>query len=252
MSFVVGYQPTLRTKMGFLQERITSTKEGPITSIQAVYVLTDDFIDLAPATTFVHLDATTVLSRELATKVRSYTIRMGYSSCASYKSFRGDPVRELCKPRAKEFLGIKVHKMEMIVQNKNKGQEGGKSEHENAKLFLVLSFEKPNDKRNHVRICWNAKKVFYECASLDHFVPDCPSRTRGQHNRATQTFSMSRSDMRIRTIGRLNSALGTSSRNYAKTRLIVSTSVCDLRNQDDGVPDGKNFVVEIPFRVGKF
>ncbi|CAN6854990.1 unnamed protein product [Brassica oleracea] len=64
----VGYQPTLSTEMGSLQERITSTKKGSITSIQAVYVPADDLTDPAPATTFAHLDATTVLSRGLAAK----------------------------------------------------------------------------------------------------------------------------------------------------------------------------------------
>ncbi|CAN6465177.1 unnamed protein product [Victoria cruziana] len=68
MPSAMGYQPTLSTKMGSLQERITSTKGGSITSIQAVYVPMDDLTDLAPAMTFVHLDATTVLSRGLAAK----------------------------------------------------------------------------------------------------------------------------------------------------------------------------------------
>jgi F-type H+-transporting ATPase subunit beta len=68
MPSAVGYQPTLSTEMGALQERITSTKEGSITSIQAVYVPADDLTDPAPATTFAHLDATTVLSRGLAAK----------------------------------------------------------------------------------------------------------------------------------------------------------------------------------------
>ncbi|PHT48343.1 ATP synthase subunit beta, chloroplastic [Capsicum baccatum] len=68
MPSAVGYQPTLSTDMGSLQERITSTKEGSITSIQAVYVPADDLTDPAPATTFAHLDATTVLSRGLAAK----------------------------------------------------------------------------------------------------------------------------------------------------------------------------------------
>eukprot|EP00187_Rhodella_violacea_P008759 CAMPEP_0174898114 /NCGR_PEP_ID=MMETSP0167-20121228/19311_1 /TAXON_ID=38298 /ORGANISM="Rhodella maculata, Strain CCMP736" /LENGTH=414 /DNA_ID=CAMNT_0016138559 /DNA_START=147 /DNA_END=1394 /DNA_ORIENTATION=+ len=68
MPSAVGYQPTLATEMGALQERITSTKEGSITSIQAVYVPADDLTDPAPATTFAHLDATTVLSRNLAAK----------------------------------------------------------------------------------------------------------------------------------------------------------------------------------------
>ena len=62
----VGYQPTLATEMGLLQERITSTKDGSITSIQAVYVPADDYTDPAPATTFNHLDATTNLSRKIS------------------------------------------------------------------------------------------------------------------------------------------------------------------------------------------
>jgi F-type H+-transporting ATPase subunit beta len=62
----VGYQPTLSTEMGSLQERITSTKNGSITSVQAVYVPADDLTDPAPATTFAHLDATTVLSRAIS------------------------------------------------------------------------------------------------------------------------------------------------------------------------------------------
>lgn len=66
MPSAVGYQPTLATEMGELQERITSTKNGSITSVQAVYVPADDITDPAPATTFAHLDATTVLSRQIA------------------------------------------------------------------------------------------------------------------------------------------------------------------------------------------
>ena len=66
MPSAVGYQPTLATEMGALQERITSTKSGSITSIQAVYVPADDLTDPAPATTFAHLDATTTLSRGIA------------------------------------------------------------------------------------------------------------------------------------------------------------------------------------------
>jgi F-type H+/Na+-transporting ATPase subunit beta len=65
MPSAVGYQPTLATEMGIMQERITSTKEGSITSVQAVYVPADDLTDPAPATTFAHLDATTVLSRKI-------------------------------------------------------------------------------------------------------------------------------------------------------------------------------------------
>ena len=68
MPSAVGYQPTLATEMGELQERITSTKRGSITSVQAVYVPADDLTDPAPATTFAHLDATTVLSRDVASQ----------------------------------------------------------------------------------------------------------------------------------------------------------------------------------------
>lgn len=66
MPSAVGYQPTLATEMGALQERITSTKQGSITSVQAVYVPADDLTDPAPATTYAHLDATTVLDRGIA------------------------------------------------------------------------------------------------------------------------------------------------------------------------------------------
>ncbi|MBO8168506.1 MAG: F0F1 ATP synthase subunit beta [Thermoanaerobacteraceae bacterium] len=66
MPSAVGYQPTLATEMGQLQERITSTKKGSVTSVQAIYVPADDLTDPAPATTFAHLDATTVLSRQIA------------------------------------------------------------------------------------------------------------------------------------------------------------------------------------------
>ena len=66
MPSAVGYQPTLASEMGDLQERITSTKNGSITSVQAIYVPADDLTDPAPATTFSHLDATTVLSRQIS------------------------------------------------------------------------------------------------------------------------------------------------------------------------------------------
>jgi F-type H+-transporting ATPase subunit beta len=64
----VGYQPTLATEMGNLQERITSTNKGSITSVQAIYVPADDLTDPAPAASFAHLDATTVLSRDIASQ----------------------------------------------------------------------------------------------------------------------------------------------------------------------------------------
>ena len=68
MPSAVGYQPTLANELGALQERITSTRKGSITSVQAVYVPADDLTDPAPATTFTHLDATTVLSRDIASQ----------------------------------------------------------------------------------------------------------------------------------------------------------------------------------------
>ncbi|GJU31829.1 ATP synthase beta subunit [Tanacetum coccineum] len=83
MPSAVGYQPTLSTEMGSLQERITSTKEGSITSIQAVYVPADDLTDPAPATTFATFRCTTVLSRGLAAKENSGDIdpQEGSANC---------------------------------------------------------------------------------------------------------------------------------------------------------------------------
>jgi F-type H+-transporting ATPase subunit beta len=72
MPSAVGYQPTLATEMGLMQERITSTKRGSITSVQAVYVPADDLTDPAPATTFAHLDATTVLNRKISSSLGIY------------------------------------------------------------------------------------------------------------------------------------------------------------------------------------
>ena len=69
----VGYQPTLATDMGAMQERITTTKKGSITSVQAIYVPADDLTDPAPATTFAHLDATTVLSRGISELGKNFT-----------------------------------------------------------------------------------------------------------------------------------------------------------------------------------
>ena len=79
MPSAVGYQPTLASEMGVMQERITSTNRGSITSVQAVYVPADDITDPAPATTFAHLDATTVLSRNLAS--------LGYLPCCGSFGF---------------------------------------------------------------------------------------------------------------------------------------------------------------------
>jgi F-type H+-transporting ATPase subunit beta len=91
MPSAVGYQPTLATEMGALQERITSTKQGSITSIQAVYVPADDLTDPAPATTFAHLDATTVLSRNLAAKgiYPGRSIRFNFNNVTSWYCYSG-------------------------------------------------------------------------------------------------------------------------------------------------------------------
>nr|ATJ02884.1 ATP synthase CF1 subunit beta [Porphyridium purpureum] len=107
MPSAVGYQPTLATEMGALQERITSTKDGSITSIQAVYVPADDLTDPAPATTFAHLDATTVLSRNLAAKgiypavdpLDCYSIMIQCAICSWVKLYLKSPSDDRIKIR---------------------------------------------------------------------------------------------------------------------------------------------------------
>ena len=101
MPSAVGYQPTLATEMGALQERITSTKKGSITSVQAVYVPADDLTDPAPATTFAHLDATTVLSRAI-------------SSLGIYPAV--DPLDSTSRILTKEIVGIEHYETAREVQ----------------------------------------------------------------------------------------------------------------------------------------
>ncbi|MGL4949103.1 MAG: F0F1 ATP synthase subunit beta [Anaeroplasmataceae bacterium] len=101
MPSAVGYQPTLATEMGKLQERITSTKEGSITSIQAVYVPADDYTDPAPATTFAHLDATTNLSRKLTEE-------------GIYPAV--DPLASTSRALCKEVVGEEHYKIARQVQ----------------------------------------------------------------------------------------------------------------------------------------
>ena len=101
MPSAVGYQPTLATEMGALQERITSTKRGSITSVQAVYVPADDLTDPAPATTFAHLDATTVLSRSIA-------------SLGIYPAV--DPLESTSKMLSPEGVGIEHYEVAREVQ----------------------------------------------------------------------------------------------------------------------------------------
>ena len=98
----VGYQPTLATEMGALQERITSTKKGSITSVQAVYVPADDLTDPAPATTFAHLDATTVLSRAI-------------SSLGIYPAV--DPLESTSRILAPEIVGTEHYEVARQVQS---------------------------------------------------------------------------------------------------------------------------------------
>ena len=102
MPSAVGYQPTLATEMGALQERITSTKKGSITSIQAVYVPADDLTDPAPATTFTHLDATTTLSREIA-------------SAGIYPAV--DPLDSTSRILTKEIVGVEHYEVARAVQS---------------------------------------------------------------------------------------------------------------------------------------
>ncbi|MDD4688726.1 MAG: F0F1 ATP synthase subunit beta [Eubacteriales bacterium] len=102
MPSAVGYQPTLSTEMGILQERITSTKNGSITSIQAVYVPADDLTDPAPATTFSHLDATTVLSR-------------GISSIGIFPAV--DPLNSTSRLLTPQLVGERHYNIAMRVQN---------------------------------------------------------------------------------------------------------------------------------------
>jgi F-type H+-transporting ATPase subunit beta len=101
MPSAVGYQPTLATEMGALQERITSTKRGSITSVQAVYVPADDLTDPAPATTFAHLDATTVLSRSIA-------------SLGIYPAV--DPLESTSRILAPDVVGIEHYEVAREVQ----------------------------------------------------------------------------------------------------------------------------------------
>ena len=101
MPSAVGYQPTLATEMGALQERITSTRKGSITSVQAVYVPADDLTDPAPATTFAHLDATTVLSRQIA-------------SLGIYPAV--DPLESTSRMLSPEIVGIEHYEVAMRVQ----------------------------------------------------------------------------------------------------------------------------------------
>ncbi len=101
MPSAVGYQPTLATEMGALQERITSTKKGSITSVQAVYVPADDLTDPAPATTFAHLDATTVLSR-------------GIASLGIFPAV--DPLDSTSKILAPDVVGIEHYEVAREVQ----------------------------------------------------------------------------------------------------------------------------------------
>ena len=102
MPSAVGYQPTLATEMGALQERITSTKKGSITSVQAVYVPADDLTDPAPATTFAHLDATTVLSRAI-------------SSLGIYPAV--DPMESTSRILAPEIVGTEHYEVARQVQS---------------------------------------------------------------------------------------------------------------------------------------
>lgn len=124
MPSAVGYQPTLATEMGALQERITSTKRGSITSVQAVYVPADDLTDPAPATAFAHLDATTVLSREI-------------SSLGIYPAV--DPLESNSRVLTPEIVGQEHYdvsrKVQMILQRYKELQD----------IIAILGMDELND-----------------------------------------------------------------------------------------------------------
>ncbi|MBR4766707.1 MAG: F0F1 ATP synthase subunit beta, partial [Clostridia bacterium] len=101
MPSAVGYQPTLAEEMGMLQERITSTKNGSITSIQAIYVPADDLTDPAPATTFAHLDATTVLDRKIASEGRYPAV---------------DPLKSTSRMLSEDIVGAEHYRVAREVQ----------------------------------------------------------------------------------------------------------------------------------------
>ena len=101
MPSAVGYQPTLAEEMGMLQERITSTKNGSITSIQAIYVPADDLTDPAPATTFAHLDATTVLESKIASEGRYPAV---------------DPLKSTSRILAEDIVGAEHYRVAREVQ----------------------------------------------------------------------------------------------------------------------------------------
>ena len=114
MPSAVGYQPTLATEMGALQERITSTKKGSITSVQAVYVPADDLTDPAPATTFAHLDATTVLSRAI-------------SSLGIYPAV--DPLESTCRILTPNVVGTEHYEVARQVQQHPAALQGASGHH---------------------------------------------------------------------------------------------------------------------------
>ena len=104
----MGYQPTLAQEVGALQERITSTQNGAITSVQAVYVPADDLTDPAPATTFAHLDATTVLSRKIAEQGIYAAVDLPTAECEAVKTLLVEQMQSAANLRVPLEVSVSV------------------------------------------------------------------------------------------------------------------------------------------------
>ena len=153
----VGYQPTLATEMGELQERITSTKSGSITSVQAVYVPADDLTDPAPATTFAHLDSTVVLARSLAELgIYPAVDPLDSTSTALTPDIIGKEHYEIARGVQKFCKGIKIFKILSRSLNGRivrSGQIDGKPREKNPEVFIPAVFRGRSLYRSVRQIC---------------------------------------------------------------------------------------------------
>ena len=158
----VGYQPTLATDMGTMQERITTTKKGSITSVQAIYVPADDLTDPAPATTFAHLDATTVLSRAIA--------ELGIYPAV-------DPLDSTSRIMDPNIIGEEHYKIARGVQK------------------LLQDYKSLQDIIAILGMCWNVqKKVALSCHQLGS---PGQKNSRNQMNQFNEIFHKKKSQRKI-------------------------------------------------------
>ena len=153
----VGYQPTLSTEMGALQERITSTKNGSITSIQAVYVPADDLTDPAPATTFAHLDATTVLSRQI-------------SSLGIYPAV--DPLESTSRILTPEVVGKEHYEtaraVQRIIQRYTELQD----------IIAIMGMDELSEEdKNTVNRARKVQRFLHSHSLLQNSLPECKVNT---------------------------------------------------------------------------